>query len=775
MRKNILFLFLMTLCFFRCQQQSQPPPSTAKNEYNIIPIPPTMTPLKGQFVLDENTVLVNEGGEKIQPVAQYLLQKIEQSTGYKLKLKNEAVKKNCIIFQLDEQTSNDEAYMLSVSSARILIKAQTSKALFYGVQTLRQLLPPNFESSQVVENQVWNVPLVEIVDAPRFGYRGMHLDVSRHFFEVEAVKRFIDQMAYHKLNYFHWHLTDDQGWRIEIKKYPKLTEVGAYRNGTLIGHYNDQPHKFDGKRYGGFYTQAQIKEVVDYAAERFITVVPEIEMPGHAQAALAAYPELGCEGETFEVWQKWGVSDNVFCPTEETFAFLEGVLEEVIELFPSKYIHIGGDECPKTKWKESTFCRELMKKEGLKDEHELQSYFIQRMEKFINSKGKQIIGWDEILEGGLAPNATVMSWRGIEGGIEAAKSGHDVIMTPTSHCYFDYYQSDHPDEPLAIGGFLPLKKVYDYEPIPEELNEKEAKRVLGTQANLWTEYIPTVDKLEYMAFPRLSALAEVAWSNEASRDFDDFVSRLLPHIKRLEVMGIDAANHLYDLNSAIQPTGENVRVELSALAKDAAVHFTTDGSIPSSNSPQYDTPIDVNESTEIKAQCFWEGVKIGRAWQQSIEMHKAAGKKITLTSNPHPKYSGGGNGSIVNGVLGNNERYGDVEWLGFEGTDLEVVIDFGAEETFNEAVFRFFKGEGQWIYLPKSVELLVSENGTDFTSLAKKEDIEGDTKVVNMKVELDETTARFLKVVVQNYGVIPEDQQGGGSRSWMFVDEVRIY
>ncbi len=774
MRKNVLFLFLMALCFSSCQEASQAP-LIGKNEYNIIPFPSSLTPKEGAFQLNENTIIVNKAVREGQTAAEDLQQRIATSTGYKLALKTEGNKENVIVFELDESIFNPEAYQLSVTPKQIIIRGKTSNGLFYGVQTLRQLLPDAFESAKLVEGRNWSVPAVEISDTPRFSYRGMHLDVCRHFFDVATVKRFLDQMAYHKLNRFHWHLTEDQGWRIEIKKYPKLTEIGGYRNGTLVGHYNDQPHKFDGKRYGGFYTQEQIKEVVAYAEERHITVIPEIELPGHAQAALAAYPELACDGDPFEVWQKWGVSDNVFCPTEETFTFLEGVLEEVIDLFPAKYIHIGGDECPKTKWKESAFCQQLMKKEGLKDTHELQSYFIQRIEKFINSKGKSIIGWDEILEGGLAPNATVMSWRGVEGGIEAAKAGHDVIMTPTSHCYFDYYQSDHPDEPLAIGGFLPLEKVYDYEPIPEELNAQEAKRVLGTQANLWTEYIPTVDKLEYMAFPRLSALSEVAWSEKSVRNFDSFVSRLLPHLKRLKTMEIDAANHLYDLKSKIQPTGENVRVELSALAKDAKVRFTTDGSVPTSNSPQYDAPIDVNKSLEIKAQCFLEGEKIGRSWQQSIEMHKAAGKKISLTSNPHPKYSGGGNGSIVNGVLGNGERYGDAEWLGFEGTDMEAVIDFGGKETFNEVAFRFFKGEGQWIYLPKWVELLVSEDGKDFKSIAKQGQVEGDTKVVDVKVEFDETTARFLKVVVRNYGEIPQGRQGGGNRAWLFVDEVRVY
>jgi hexosaminidase len=472
---------------------------------------------------------------------------------------------------------------------------------------------------------------------------------------METVKEFIDQLAYHKMNYFHWHLTDDQGWRIEIKKYPKLTEISSQRSGTVIGHSNDTPLNFSTDAHGGFYTQAQVKEIVAYAAEQFITVVPEIEMPGHAQAVLAAYPELSCElNKTFEVWQRWGISDNVFCPNEVTFEFLEGVIDEVLELFPSKYIHIGGDECPKTKWKESAFCQALIKEKGLEDEHGLQSYFIQRMEKYINSKGRQIIGWDEILEGGLAPNATVMSWRGVEGGIEAAKQKHDVIMTPNSHCYLDYYQSTHPDEPLAIGGFLPLEKVYNYEPIPEELTEEEAKYILGTQVNVWTEYIPTKERLHYMVFPRLCAISETAWSPKDVRNFDKFIPRVAVHIERLKLMGISSANHLYEIDKKTESKDGTVNLTLSTLA-EAKIYYTTDGSEPSENSTLYEGDITVSETTMIRTQAFSDGEIVGRGWTENFEIHKASGKTITLKSQPSDKYKGGGNSSIINGVFGSNE------------------------------------------------------------------------------------------------------------------------
>ncbi len=428
-------------------------------------------------------------------------------------------------------------YRLMVASKGITIESNTSTGLFYGTISLLQIMPG--------KEQAARIPYLEIRDYPRFPYRGQMLDVSRHFFPTSFIKQYIDWLAFHKFNYFHWHLTDDQGWRVEIKQYSKLQEVGAFRKETLVGHYADQPQKFDGLRYGGFYTQEEIKDIVQYAAERFVTVIPEIEMPGHALAALAAYPELGCTGGPYEVGKVWGVHEDVFCAgKEETFQFLQAVLDEVITLFPSPYIHIGGDECPKDRWKKCPNCQKRMKKEGLKDEHELQSYFTQRIEKYLNSKGKQIIGWDEILEGGLAPNATVMSWRGEEGGIAAAKLQHDVIMTPTGWCYFDYYQDTTGQEPLAIGGYLPLRKVYDYEPVTAALSAEEAKHILGTQGNLWTEYLGTPESVEYMVYPRASALAEVAWSPKALRNYDDFLIRMNAHLRRMDDLHIRYARHI---------------------------------------------------------------------------------------------------------------------------------------------------------------------------------------------------------------------------------------
>jgi hexosaminidase len=432
-----------------------------------------------------------------------------------------------------------EGYRLNILPSGISIEAQEGPGLFYGVQTLIQLIGAYGN----------DLPQAAIVDYPRFSYRGLHLDVGRHMFSADAIKKYIDILAHHKFNRFHWHLTEDQGWRIEIKKYPKLHEIGAYRKETVIGHASTatrgKKKDFDGKRYGGFYTQEEIKEIVKYAADRYVTVIPEIELPGHALAALSAYPELGCTGGPYEAATTWGVFDDVFCAGKEgTFEFLQGVLDEVVELFPSKYIHIGGDESPKTRWKACPYCQKRIKNEKLHDEHKLQSYFIQRVEKYLNSKGRQIIGWDEILEGGLAPNATVMSWRGEEGGIAAAKQNHDVIMTPGNWCYFDHYQDTSKSEPLAIGNYTPVKEVYSYEPIPPSLSKEEAKHVLGAQANVWTEYIPNSDHLEYMVYPRASAMAEVLWSPQSARNYDNFLLRMKEHFERLDEWNVNYAKHI---------------------------------------------------------------------------------------------------------------------------------------------------------------------------------------------------------------------------------------
>lgn len=504
---------------------------------SIIPKPMSLISHPGNFIITESTNLeFDPTNKKLVQIARFIKDNLNEY--YHINLDTNSGNKKSIKLQINPSLDlGTEGYSMTVNSDGVLISAPAPNGIFYGAQTLKQLLPAN------PANEL-SVPFVEIKDQPRFKWRGMMLDVGRHFYPVFYIKKLLDNMAMFKLNTFHWHLTEDQGWRIEIKKYPKLTEISSWRNQTVIGHNTDQ---YDGVEYGGFYTQDQIREIVKYAADRYITIVPEIEMPGHSTAALAAYPELGCTGGPYEVATRWGVFKDVYCAgKEQTFQFLEDVLDEVCDLFPSKYIHVGGDECPKDAWEQCPDCQQRIKDEGLKNEHELQSYFIQRIEKYLNSKGKKLIGWDEILEGGIAPEATVMSWRGVKGGIEAAKLNHDVVMTPTTNCYFDFYQSkDKESEPLAQGGYLPMEKVYDYEPIPEELNKQESQHVLGAQANVWTEYITNIPHLEYMIFPRLCALSEVVWSPKDSKDFTDFQSRMEETYPLLKLYNINYCDHSY--------------------------------------------------------------------------------------------------------------------------------------------------------------------------------------------------------------------------------------
>ncbi|POY38524.1 beta-N-acetylglucosaminidase [Solitalea longa] len=539
---KLLLLFGYLLLNFSAVAQ------TNADRYPIIPLPQTLIAKKGEFVINASTkIVLNNKDEQLKKAVDFLVGLVKNSTGYQLELGGN-VPKNALVFTLDPGMKNEEEYRISISKSIVDVRAKTAAGIFRAVQTLRQLLPPQIEEKQQVSSVKWSIPCAVIQDVPRFDYRGVHLDVCRHTFPVEFIKKYIDLLALFKFNTFHWHLTDDQGWRIEIKKYPKLTSMGSWRKETAVGKTTTgtpiMDRKYDCNTYEGFYTQEEVKEIVKYAQDRFINVIPEIEMPGHALAALTAYPELGCTQGPYEVATRWGVFNDVFCPRDTTFKFLENVLTEVMDLFPSKYIHIGGDECPKLRWKNCYHCQTLIKEKGLKDEHELQSYFIQRMEKFINSKGRRIIGWDEILEGGLAPDATVMSWRGIEGGIAAAKQHHDVIMTPGGFCYLDHYQSKSENEPLAIGGFIPVEKVYSYDPVPDSLTPEEANYIKGAQANLWTEYITTPEHAEYMVFPRAIALAEVVWSSKNKKNYNDFLARFKKQALRLDELKVNYAKHI---------------------------------------------------------------------------------------------------------------------------------------------------------------------------------------------------------------------------------------
>ena len=612
-RLAIIFSLFSIIIFSGCHRANQ-------SAVNIIPKPAKIKVYNGSFnVSDSTRILAESGNGRAVYIGQYLAQRIEKASGYKLSISS--TKKDKMIVGAILLTTagadeglGDEGYVLESNKNGVIIRGRPA-GLFYGVQTLFQLLPPQiFKTDSAQSGIAWTIPAVKIKDKPRFPWRGMHLDVSRHFFAVDFIKRYIDELAMHKMNVFHWHLTDDQGWRIEIKKYPRLTEIGSWREGTTVAEIN-KPDVIDSIRYGGFYTQDEIREIVQYAKDRFITIVPEIEMPGHSVAALAAYPNLSCTGGPFQVRVNWGISKDVYCAgNDSVFTFLQNVLSEVMDLFPSNYIHIGGDEVPKDRWKECPKCQKRIKDEGLKDENELQSYFVQRIEKFLNSKGRQIIGWDEILEGGLAPNAAVMSWRGVEGGIAAAQQNHDVVMSPTSYCYFDFYQGDPGNEPRAIGGFLPLEKVYAYEPVPSELTKKQSHHILGAQGNVWTEYIKTPADVEYMALPRMSALAEVVWSPKSQRNLDNFLKRMSAHYRRLDEMDVNyrwpSLKGFHSRNVFI----DKATVNIQKGRTDSEIHFTLDGTEPSKDSPIYKQPFRITQTTVLKAREVMPGGKAGKIY-----------------------------------------------------------------------------------------------------------------------------------------------------------------
>jgi hexosaminidase len=649
-----------------------------------------------------------------------------------------------------------EGYKLFIEKDKISIKAGSKVGLQYALVSLAQMLT----------HKGLPLPQTNIEDKPAFEYRGLHLDVGRHFYKADDIKKFIDYMAYYKYNQFHWHLTEDQGWRIEIKKYPKLQEIGAFRKETVIGQNTGQ---YDGKRYGGYYTQEEVKDIVRYAMDRNINVIPEIEMPGHSLAALASYPELGCENKKYEVATKWGVFDDVYCPTENTFQFLQDVLDEVMVLFPSKYIHIGGDECPKEAWKKSAFCQELIKKENLKDEHELQSYFIQRMEKYINSKGRQIIGWDEILEGGLAPNATVMSWRGTEGGIEAARQNHDVIMTPGSHCYFDHYQSLSSDEPLAIGGYTNVEKVYHWQPVPKELEAEKRKYILGGQANVWTEYIKDFPHVEYMTYARGLAMSEALWSKE--RNYKAFLSKYEIHNDYWKSKGANIANHLYELTPKVwKNKNGNINVSF-LLPRGANILYSIDG--------QSEKPFKASQIFELKTSgnhsfTAAKGDKKGNPLNFDLDFHKATKAAITIDPAPSPKYNSGGNACIINGIKGSNNKFKDDEWLGFDKTDATIALDFKMTTDINTINCRFYRSEGSWIFLPSALIAEASDDGKTYKKVGEITQFNSKENISEVEIKTNGISSRYIRLTVKNFGPLPADHPGAGKKGWLFIDEITV-
>jgi hexosaminidase len=613
---KILFVavFILINSAVKAQLQSQ--------QFSIIPEPEFVKVMPGNFKFNSTTIILyDDRNAELKFIADQLSEKLKDYTGNKLPVKKltAAVGKNQIVFKLSDKLPGlgVEGYTMNISSGSIVITAKQPQGCFYGMQTLSQLLPLDPKDGA-------SIPALQIQDQPRFSWRGSMLDVSRHFFTVEQVKQYIDFLAAYKLNTFHWHLTDNQGWRIEIKKYPLLTSIGAWRKRSLIGHFEEQPERFDTEPHGGFYTQEEIKDIVAYAQRKYVTVVPEIDLPGHCTSALAGYPELGC-GENpgpFEVKDKWGVFDDVYCAGKEnTFKFLEDVFTEVAALFPGKVIHIGGDECRKTNWKSCTYCQARMKKEGLKDEHELQGYFVNRIAQVLKANNKRIIGWDEILEGDqLTPDALVMSWRGTTGGVTAAKKHHDVVMTPTTYLYLDYYQGAPYLEPLTIDGFNTLERVYNYEPIPSALNAEQVKYIKGVQGNIWTEFIPNFNHLQYMAFPRLSALAEVAWSAREKKNWEKFKLKMETEYNRYEALGINYSKSAYQVSFEMVNGARTQKAQmvLKTQSYNPDIYYTLDGTEPNQNANKYVGPFNVNPNVKIKAATFRNGIKMGQTTDYEV-------------------------------------------------------------------------------------------------------------------------------------------------------------
>lgn len=599
------------------------PAAAATTRYAIVPLPAELVQRSGEFRLDAQTrILISDSANvSLRSAADLLALPLRAASGLPLPILPLAVSRmapDAIVIRLDSGATHDSAaaehYRLTVRTEGAQLTAATPAGIIDGIETLRQLLPPERKAHL-------SIPNVDIADAPRFRYRGILLDVARYYFPPEFLTKLVDLLALYKFDVLQLHLTDDQGWRIEIKKYPKLTQIGAWRKESMIVR-DGSPYVGDGKPEGGFYTQDQIRQLVAYAAARHVTIVPEIEMPGHAGAALAAYPELACTGGPFQVSTTWGVHEDIFCPSERTFAFLEDVLTEVMQLFPSEYIHVGGDEVPKTRWKASPVAQALIRREGLRNEEELQSYFIKRIERFLNAHGRKLIGWDEILEGGIAPEATVMSWRGVEGGIAAAQQGHDVIMSPTDHAYLDQYQGDPATEPLAIGGFLPLDSVYAWEPVPETLNAGQATHVIGGQGNLWTEHVPTSAHAEYMLFPRILAMSEVFWSPKESRNWTGFLARLPAQLARLDALGVNyRVPDPVGLIADRKVLDDHALVAMSTIVPSSVIRYTTDGADPSASSPAYDGPIDVRVTSTpvtVSARVYMPNGRAGSVIRERV-------------------------------------------------------------------------------------------------------------------------------------------------------------
>ena len=771
MKKVILPLLLIGSLLSACTGKS------VVADYRVVPLPQEILSVdEAGFTLSASTPVVCVGDEMMQGNARFLVEYIKEKTGLELAVA-EAPVSRAITLSLDESIDQAEGYRLVVNADGVEITGASPAGVFYGIQTLRKALP-------VVEGKVVELPAVKIVDYPRFGYRGAHLDVSRHYFTVDSIKRFVDMLALHNMNRFHWHLTDDQGWRFEIKKYPELNTVGAQRAQTVIGRNSGE---YDGTPYGPYlYTQDECREIVAYAAERHITVIPEIDLPGHMQAALAAYPELGCTGGPYEVWQIWGVSDDVLCAgNDATLQFITDVLGEVIEVFPSEYIHVGGDECPKTRWEKCPKCQARIKELGIKaDERNsaemyLQSFVIGYAEKFLNAHGRRIIGWDEILEGSLAPTATVHSWRGIAGGLEAAKRGHDCIMSPNVYMYFDYYQTKHTaDEPLAIGGYVPVEKVYGYEPLHPSLTPEQQKRIIGVQANLWTEYVTSYHHVEYMELPRMAALCEVQWCRPENKDYADFLQRLIPMVDMYDVKGYNYARHIFDVDNTFTiDTVKNCVVATLSTIDGSPIYYTLDGTEPTSSSARYKAPVELAQSCVIKAKAIGKRGAT-RTFEEELTYSKATAKPVAYLQPAYKGYDYAGAQTLVDGLKGNH-NYRTGRWIGFAGNDFELLIDLQEITDVQRVSLSTCVEKGDWVFDARGFTISVSTDGNDYSTVFDEQypamAATDANKIYNHVLEFAPAKARYVKVKGLVEHSMPEWHGAKGHRAFLFVDEVAVY
>jgi hexosaminidase len=785
----------------------------------LFPLPASMKLVPGTFTLIPTTPLIASDAADAR-IAAFLNDYLQTYYGFRLPVTRQGTAGVRFSTRKFIKAPDKDAYLLRVDKSGITVEGDTYAGTFNGLQTLLQLLPAPVKivptpvkikekpgktkvKSMQVNPQPSNykvaVPQLLIQDAPRFTYRGMHLDVSRHFFPVSFIKRYIDLLAMHKLNTFHWHLSDDQGWRIEIKRFPELTRTGAWRHGTITGRYPGTGN--DNERYGGYYSQDEVRQIVAYAQERYITILPEIDVPGHSSAAIAAYPYLSCfpeeptqiptwpsagskaaqaAGRPKQVQETWGVFYDILCAGKDsTFTFLEGVLDEVMELFPGNYVHVGGDEAPKSQWKRCPRCQARMKAEGLKDEHELQGYFIKRLDRYVSSKGRQIFGWDEILEGGLSPNATIMSWQGQRGGIEAAKQKHFAVMTPTQPVYFDYSQAK-PDDSLVWGGYNPLDSVYTFEPIPRGLDSASARYILGGQANVWTEYMTNPAKVEYMVLPRMAALSEALWTPKELRNWPSFEQRLPAIFRRYDQMGLTASRAYYNLQPDLRRDSINGGLLLrfkTRLANPTILYTrSSESGQPDIQLHTYSDGIPVRGTDSLSVALLTPDKRQVQRIAFDFRFNKATGKEVTLKGTPSRNYPGLGAFSLVNGIR-SAKGLASTDWLGFLGGDIDATIDLGKPESFTSVALHTLDQNGSWIYLPQSVEIQVSDDGQNFRIIGSSKEFARDNPTMTqgwITVRVPETRARFIRVFAKNYGTIPEGQPGAGTRAWVFADEVQV-